>query len=298
MHSLFRCFFVSWGDRCPGLLQCWSRQSQQWSADLDHVLHPGWKIHGKRYISNLQVAISQLIEQLFKWWCSSRNEWKQMENKWKHTAMQLLSWCTLKILNCSKWQKQFVHLLLQDGRSPLPQAQLTLGVLEQLWCWKSYEIRHHHFQFQLHEVEHWTWKWRCMVQSSTLEAFPIVRTESEPLLQVKNIHFWCILNDHRHHGNVMSGYSLLLITWLHAKKIPGHGKPVWRNDSGGICLALNLWINVLESPKMIHFLENFVMFFLSFSNFSELFNLMIFFSATEECTRIAAHVSWQWLRCK
>lgn len=32
------------GDRCPGLLQCWSSQRERWSADLDHVLHPGRKI--------------------------------------------------------------------------------------------------------------------------------------------------------------------------------------------------------------------------------------------------------------
>jgi len=47
-------------------------------------------IEGKRYTSSLGGGNLAMIEELLKWWCANRNEWKEMKNRWKHTAMQLL----------------------------------------------------------------------------------------------------------------------------------------------------------------------------------------------------------------
>lgn len=86
-------------------------------------------IEGKRYTSSLEVAISPWLKS-----CWSGGVPIEMNGKrWKidGSIQQCSFYVLMHFEDYSKSQKQFMHLLLQDGRSPLPQAQLTLGDLEQ-----------------------------------------------------------------------------------------------------------------------------------------------------------------------
>lgn len=118
-----------------------------------------------------------------------------------------------------------MRLLLQDGRSPLPQAQLTLGDLEQTnfvakapghYCsvgkhMKSdiiiFSFNYTKFKFEaeneplqgeipvglesiIFRFHHINLRW-CIFQSvQSLEVCPIVQTESEPLLQSRKKALW------------------------------------------------------------------------------------------------------------